>query len=177
MKNNMIYLKELLNTDAEKAREFLDEYIGQNEATDEISKSENLAVDALINYKNMTAREKGITIHLESQIPAELPYESTDLSSILGNLLDNAIEATEKLEVEKDIFVSLMYRKEKLLIKVRNPYTGDLKKDRAGNYISEKKDRENHGIWLKSVRKVVEKYEGVMEIHTEDQIFEICVII
>ena len=177
MKNNMIYLKELLNTDAEKAREFLDEYIGQNEATDEISKSENLAVDALINYKNMTAREKGITIHLESQIPAELPYESTDLSSILGNLLDNAIEATEKLEVEKDIFVSLMYRKEKLLIKVRNPYTGDLKKDRVGNYISEKKDRENHGIGLKSVRKVVEKYEGVMEIHTEDQIFEICVII
>ena len=50
MKNNMIYLKELLNTDAEKAREFLDEYIGQSEATDEISKSENLAVDALINY-------------------------------------------------------------------------------------------------------------------------------
>lgn len=177
MKNNMIYLKELLNTDAEKAREFLDEYIGQNEATDEISKSENLAVDALINYKNMTAREKGITIHLESQIPAELPYESTDLSIILGNLLDNAIEATEKLEVEKDIFVSLMYRKEKLLIKVRNPYTGDIKKDRTGNYISEKKDRENHGIGLKSVRKVVEKYEGVMEIHTEDQIFEICVII
>ena len=104
-------------------------------------------------------------------------YESTDLSIILGNLLDNAIEATEKLEVEKDIFVSLMYRKEKLLIKVRNPYTGDLKKDRAGNYISEKKDRENHGIGLKSVRKVVEKYEGVMEIHTENQIFEICVII
>ena len=177
MKNNMIYLKELLNTDAEKARKFLDEYIGQSEATDEISKSGNLAVDALINYKNMTAREKEITIHLESQIPAELPYESTDLSIILGNLLDNAIEATEKLEVEKDIFVSLMYRKEKLLIKVRNPYTGDLKKDRAGNYISEKKDRENHGIGLKSVRKVVEKYEGVMEIHTEDQIFEICVII
>ena len=177
MKNNMIYLKELLNTDAEKARKFLDEYNGQSEATDEISKSGNLAVDALINYKNMTAREKGITIHLESQIPAELPYESTDLSIILGNLLDNAIEATEKLEVEKDIFVSLMYRKEKLLIKVRNPYTGDLKKDRAGDYISEKKDRENHGIGLKSVRKVVEKYEGVMEIHTEDQIFEICVII
>lgn len=70
-----------------------------------------------------------------------------------------------------------MYRKEKLLIKVRNPYTGDIKKDRTGNYISEKKDRENHGIGLKSVRKVVEKYEGVMEIHTEDQIFEICVII
>ena len=68
MKNNMIYLKELLNTDAEKARKFLDEYIGQSEATDEISKSGNLAVDALINYKNMTAREKGITIHLESQI-------------------------------------------------------------------------------------------------------------
>ena len=86
----------------------------------------------------------------------------------LKKLLDNAIEATEKLEVEKDIFVNLLYQKEKLLIKIRNPYAGDLKKDRAGNYISEKKDCENHGIGLKSVRKVVEKYEGVMEIHTED---------
>ena len=177
MKNNMIYLKELLNTDAEKAREFLDEYIGQSEVTDEISKSGNLAVDALINYKNMTAREKEVTIYLESQIPAELPYESTDLSIILGNLLDNAIEATERVEDGKDIFMSLMYQKEKLLIKIRNPYTGDLKKDRAGNYISEKKDRENHGIGLKSVRKVVEKYEGVMEIHTEDQTFEVYVIL
>ena len=177
MKNNMIYLKELLNTDAEKAREFLDEYIGQSEVTDEISKSGNLAVDALINYKNMTAREKGVTMHLESQIPVEMPYESTDLSIILGNLLDNAIEATEKLEVEKDIFVNLLYQKEKLLIKIRNPYAGDLKKDRAGNYISEKKDCENHGIGLKSVRKVVEKYEGVMEIHTEDQTFEVYVIL
>ena len=96
---------------------------------------------------------------------------------MLGNLLDNAIEATEKLESEKDIFVSLVYQKEKLLIKIRNPYAGVLKKDRAGNYKSEKKDRENHGIGLKSVRKVVEKYEGVMEIHTEDQVFEMCVIL
>ena len=174
----MIYLQELLTENPDEAKKFLKEYLGENiDNKNELSKSGNLAVDALINYKNIIAREKKIAIHLESQIPAELPYESTDLSVILGNLLDNAIEATEKLEVEKDIFVSLMYRKERLLIKVRNPYTGGLKKDRAGNYISEKKDRENHGIGLKSVRKVVEKYEGVMEIHTENQIFEICVII
>ena len=91
--------------------------------------------------------------------------------------MDNAIEATEKLEVEKNIFVSLMYRKEKLLIKVRNPYTGDLKKDRIGNYISEKKDQENHGIGLKSVTKVVEKYDGTLDIHAENQQFQITVIL
>ena len=116
-------------------------------------------------------------MELELKIPDVLPYKSSDLCIVLGNLLDNAMEATEKLENEKDIFVSLLYQKEKLLIKIRNPYTGDLKKDRAGNYISEKKDRENHGIGLKSVRKVVEKYEGVMEIHTEDQIFEVTIIL
>ena len=178
IKNHMIYLQELLAENPDEAKKFLKEYLGENiDNKSELSKSGNLAVDALINYKNIIAREKGITIHLESRIPAELPYESTDLSIILGNLLDNAMEATEKLENEKDIFVSLLYQKEKMLIKVQNPYTGDLKKDRAGNYISEKKDRENHGIGLKSVRKVVEKYEGVMEIHTEDQTFEVYVIL
>ena len=178
IKNHMIYLQELLAENPDEAKKFLKEYLGENiDNKSELSKSGNLAVDALINYKNIIAREKGITIHLESRIPAELPYESTDLSIILGNLLDNAMEATEKLENEKDIFVSLLYQKEKMLIKVQNPYTGDLKKDRAGNYISEKKDRENHGIGLKSVRKVVEKYEGVTEIHTEDQTFEVYVIL
>ena len=178
MKNNMIYLQELLNSDPEKAKEYLEEYVGETfSGKNEFAKSGNLAIDAVLNYKYVNAVEKRIRMELELKIPDILPYKSSDLCIVLGNLLDNAIEATEKLEVEKDIFVSLMYRKERLLIKVRNPYTGDLKKDRAGDYISEKKDRENHGIGLKSVRKVVEKYEGVMEIHTENQIFEICVII
>ena len=178
IKNHMIYLQELLTENPDEAKKFLKEYLGENiDNKNELSKSGNLAVDALINYKNIIAREKKIAIHLESQIPAELPYESTDLSVILGNLLDNAIEATEKLEAEKDIFVNLLYQKEKLLIKIQNPYAGDLKKDRAGNYISEKKDCENHGIGLKSVRKVVEKYGGIMEIHTENQKFKVMVII
>ena len=178
MKNNMIYLQELLNSDPEKAKEYLEEYIGETfSGKNEFAKSGNLAIDAVLNYKYVNAVEKRIRMELELKIPDVLPYKSSDLCIVLGNLLDNAMEATEKLENEKDIFVRLLYQKEKLLIKIQNPYTGDLKKDRTGNYISEKKDRENHGIGLKSVRKVVEKYEGVMEIHTEDQIFEICVII
>lgn len=179
-KNSMIYLQELLDKNPDEAKEFLNQYLGENiDNKNELSKSGNLAVDALINYKNIIVREKKITIHLESQIPAELPYESTDLSIILGNLLDNAIEATEKLEdeEEKQIFIKLIYQKKRLFIEIRNPYRGSLKKGRSGDYLSGKKDQENHGIGLKSVRKVVEKYDGTLDIHTENQQFQITIIL
>ena len=94
-------------------------------------------------------------------------------------MLDNAIEATEKLEdeEEKQIFIKLIYQKKRLFIEIRNPYRGSLKKGRSGDYLSGKKDQENHGIGLKSVRKVVEKYDGTLDIHTENQQFQITIIL
>ena len=118
---------------------------------------------------------------MESEIktPDALPYKSSDLCIVLGNLLDNAIEATEKLEdeEEKQIFIKLIYQKKRLLIEIRNPYRGSLKKGRSGDYLSGKNDQENHGIGLKSVRKVVEKYDGTLDIHTENQQFQITIIL
>lgn len=58
-------------------------------------------------------------MELELKIPDVLPYKSSDLCIVLGNLLDNAMEATEKLENEKDIFVSLLYQKEKCLLRFK----------------------------------------------------------
>ncbi len=176
MKNNMIYLKELLNTDAETARKFLDEYIGQSEAKDEISKSGNLAVDALINYKNMTAREKGITIHLESQIPAELPYESTDLSIILGNLLENALHASQKLppEQRRVQVMAQMLSPAMLGLVVENRYDGMLKKQQG---ILRSTKHEGTGIGLVSAETVVHKYNGNLHLETEEQIFRVNVLL
>ena len=180
MKNNMIYLQELLNSDPEKAKEYLEEYIGEAfSGKNEFAKSGNLAIDAILNYKYVNAAEKGIRMESEIKIPDALPYKSSDLCIVLGNLLDNAIEATEKLEdeEEKQIFIKLIYQKKRLLIEIRNPYRGSLKKGRSGDYLSGKKDQENHGIGLKSVRKVVEKYDGTLDIHTENQQFQITIIL
>ena len=167
MKNNMIYLKELLNTDAEKAREFLDVYIGQSEATDEISKSENLAVDALINYKNMTAREKEITIHLESQIPAEMLYESTDLSIILGNLLDNAIEAAANADGDKYIFIKISAYHKMTVVHIENS-CGKVKWKKRMPVSDKGKGR---GIGLLNVKQSIDKYDGNLQLKQDGNRF------
>ena len=116
MKNNMIYLQNLLKVNPEEAEKYLEKYIGDTtEKTEEFSKSGNLPVDAVLNYKNMIAKSKGINIILEQQIPIDLPYKDSDICIILGNLLDNAIEAVESSR-NKEIRVYIMYFRHKLYI-------------------------------------------------------------
>lgn len=75
----------------------------------------------------MIAKSKGINIILEQQIPIDLPYKDSDICIILGNLLDNAIEAVESSR-NKEIRVYIMYFRHKFKIKVSNYYEGQLKK-------------------------------------------------
>ena len=179
MKNNMIYLQKLLSVDADKAKEYLGEYIDDTiTIVNEFSKSGNLPVDAVINYKNELAQKKGIEIYLQERIPINLPYKDSDICIILGNLLDNAIEALENHEdINKEIFLEICFSKGKLKIEIRNPYTGIVKKNRNGDYLSDKSDKNNHGIGLKSVAKIVELYSGIMEIETSDSVFKVTIII
>lgn len=179
MKNNMIYLQKLLSVDANKAKEYLGKYIDENiTLVNEFSRSGNLPVDAIINYKNGLAQKKGIEIHLQERIPSNLPYRDSDLCIILGNLLDNSIEALENYEdINREIFLSIYFSKGKLKIEIKNPYKGELKKDIKGDYLSNKDDKNNHGIGLKSVKKIVELYSGMIEVETLDLVFKVTIII
>lgn len=176
IKNNMIYLQELLRLKPQEAEKYLREYMGDvMEGKDEISKSGNFPVDALLNYKNSIAKKKNVKIRLEQSIPITLPYKSSDICSILGNLLDNAIEAAENSE-NKDIDVRIVYVKNKLKITVKNYYTGKIKKDTNGNFISTKGDTKNHGIGLKSVIQTVNSYDGYIEVLTEHSVFQVDIL-
>ena len=176
MKNNMIYLQNLLKADPEEAEKYLEKFIGKTtKKTDEFSKSGNFSIDSMLNYKNMIAKSKGLSLILEEQTPINLPYENSDLCVILGNLLDNAIEAAENSE-NKEIDVRIVYVKNKLKITVKNYYTGKIKKDTGGNFISTKSDTKNHGIGLQSVTRIVEAYGGVMEVLTERSIFQVNIL-
>ena len=177
MKNNMIYLQNLLKANPEEAEKYLEKFIGKTtKKTDEFSKSGNFSIDSMLNYKNMIAKSKGLSLILEEQIPINLPYENSDLCVILGNLLDNAIEAAENSE-NKEIDVRIVYAKNKLKITVKNYYTGKIKKDTGGNFISTKSDTKNHGIGLQSVTRIVDAYGGVMEVRTDHSVFQVDIII
>ena len=86
----------------------------------------------------------------------KLPILDEDLCVVLGNMLDNAIEASEKV-TDRWINVSIGLRKNGLVIVVENSFDGIIKKNIHGNIISIKENKEHHGYGLKSIRKTVEK--------------------
>ena len=81
-------------------------------------KREIWAVDALVNYKYLLAVQKNIEMQVEICIPEELNVDTADLCIILGNLLDNAIEAAEKCEKEKRIRLKILYGNRNIRIEI-----------------------------------------------------------
>lgn len=178
LKNQLVAVSALL--DAGRAGEAADqirEMIRMNSSmSQEISHSGNIALDAMINYKYSIAFAEGTVIECCIEAAAELPVEGTDLCSILGNLLDNALEAVRSFrEEERRVNLTVRLTKETILISVENPYEGEIAVGRQGRIQSSKAG--DHGIGLVSVERTAEKYGGSMSIKHEDGIFSVSVLL
>ena len=139
-------------------------------------KSGNAVIDSMLNYKISEAVRRGIEVEYEVEIPEKLLMEDFDLTCILGNLLDNAVEAAEKTE-EKFIGLKLKYREKGVLFfKIQNTFSGDLIVA-DDTLMTTKEDRAGHGFGLISVRKSIQKYDGIMRIRREGNIFGITVLL
>ena len=144
----------------------------------EISRSGNLSIDALINYKYALACKEAVDMQCHVFIPDEVPYDSTDLCIILGNLLDNALEAVMHLQEKlRWVEVNVTQIKGSLSITVRNPFEGEISKDRFGGFLTGKTDKINHGLGLESVRRSVEKYDGELQTDAADGLFCVTVLL
>ncbi len=113
--------------------------------------------------------EPGVSFHSVSTL---------DLISILGNLLDNAIEATSQCENNRRIKVRIYMAQggHICVTKITNPFCGILSKQ-GEDFLTTKADKTMHGIGLKSVKKIVKKYGGILDIQTENQYFTTILII
>lgn len=145
---------------------------------DNVSHCGNLSLDALINYKHSLASGMGIRLECCIEVPAELFVDGTDLCIILGNLLDNALEAVENLPAAQRL-VKLAVRLEKgvLYIMLENPYAGEIVERGDGTIKSSKGPGELHGYGLVSVRKTVGKYNGELVIRHGGGVFRASVIL
>lgn len=135
----------------------------------------NVVIDSILNHKLMLAEEKEIEMTVDITIPEAVELNDIDVTILLGNLLDNAIENVEKTD-EKKVALSIRYDKGRILVCCENPYNGIIK--RRGNvYDTVKPDRKNHGMGLKSMKGVVEKYNGIMKIVDENNIFKVEILL
>ena len=172
MKNNLVsILAYAENRDYEKIITFVNEIMGEGGmATKDISNSGNIVIDSLISYWYMIAKEKKIEFLVNICVPMMMPFKGADICLILGNLLENAVEAAQRAEGKKYIKIKIKYDKNNLLVYVTNNYKGTLVKTKDYRLKSTKPDAENHGVGLASVYRAATKYQGTVMI--EDSVPE-----
>ena len=169
VKNHALTLKYYIdNYDRDGATGYLDNILDFINYSKEHAKSGNFEIDSLINYKMDLAEKSNIKAEVYLAIPHKLNINPFDLSIVIGNLLDNAIEATLKAE-NKFINISIELDRNVLYISISNSYNGNLKL--TNSKLETTKDNDNHGIGISSVQKSIEKYNGTMNIHYDGQVF------
>lgn len=176
---NHLYIIQSLNQkkEADKINEYLQETLKAFDNKKVALSSANLIIDSIVNFKVQEAEQKKIKMKIEVSVPERLNITSFDMTVMLGNLFDNAMNAVSKLEESKrEIDFEMHYRKGILVIKMSNYFQGIIPyKD--GKIVTSKADKENHGMGLSNVNNTVKKYQGRMEIaHTED-VFSVTAIL
>ncbi|MGN1482042.1 sensor histidine kinase [Porcipelethomonas sp.] len=161
--NHMYKIKKLV-TDGkyEKAVEYIDQ-MGEFTSVDkEYVSTGNNDIDCLLNYKLSLANEMGVEFYCDICLPDKLVVTSFDLNTIIGNLLDNSLQALKNTD-DKKLVVKIKYYKGCIKMYIENTYNPESNSEN-------KKDGE-HGLGLLSVRRAIEKYHGILEINPADKKF------
>lgn len=133
----------------------------------QLIESGNVNLDAVLNSKISLALKKGVQVDYKASCPASLSVSDIDLCALIGNLLDNAMEACEKTD-RPFIRVYIGIMKKQLYISVTNA-TDEVVRRMDHEYITNK--RGNHGHGLKRINLVVEKYQGYINRQNEPGVF------
>lgn len=171
LKNHMTSLYVLAKDD--KKEELLEYLSGVKEVLnnkEELAYSGNVVIDSIINFKLQESEKEKIAVSVDLNIPKDLNVPSFDITVILGNLLDNALNAVKKLERNRYIDIKLKYTKGRLILKMENSFNGKIIKN-DGIIDTSHSDKNNHGLGLESVKTVLKKYDGTMEFEYDDSRF------
>lgn len=177
MKNHMLAIENMVsNGEVDMISGYIQDFIGLAQGFKEYSKTGIVACDSMLNYKLSRFEEKGVSVKADIVLPKGLALKNNEWTIILGNLLDNASEALEKMKDNREITVELKYTYDNLIIFIRNTYNSKIHFEN-GNLQTNKQDSINHGLGLKSVKSVVEANDGSMSVNYDENFFEVRIII
>ena len=149
-----------------KAREYLDEVNQAVLRIDTVIKTGNTMVDAILNSKISLMKSHNIEVEVEAKVPASLSAPDVDLCIIIGNLLDNAMEACVRLEPENR-FVHIYIHKKGAQLYMSFTNSAGKKQKKVGNLFLSSKGSE-HGFGLTRVDALVAKNGGYLTRASED---------
>lgn len=129
-------------------------------------------VDALLQTFEAMAARQGVDARLELEIPEGLPLSDVEWCTILGNLLENALEGCEGITQERPTLrIAAKWTGRLFFLKVENSYDGSFEQ-KGGRFLSRKRGYTEYGLGLESVRKIVEHYGGTLNIQPKKAVFQ-----
>lgn len=169
LKHQVAALRTMNNLDAQK--KVLDSIDESVMIYDAMIKTGNDILDTILTEKSLLCKQRKITLSCIADGSLMNFMDPIDLYSLLGNAVDNAMEAVEKVpEDMRSITFSIMERQGMILVQIENPYEGTIRL-RDGIPVTNKKDMNYHGFGVHSMKSIVEKYHGFLTIETDNQVF------
>lgn len=176
VQNHLAVLEQMLQGEqnSEEVCSYLLQLKNKTKETGVFCNSGNLAIDSVINYKLRNIGEHNITANINVAVPEKMDVEIADIVTILGNLLDNAIDALLEVQGERKLYLKLLYTKGRLILNIRNNFNGEMTYQN-GRIISKKKGG-RHGYGLKNVQEALKKCSGTLLIKHKENVFSANVI-
>ena len=126
----------------------------------------NSGLNQLISAKMRRAKESGIRCDFNIELPQHMAFKQMDLGALVGNIMDNAIEACQHSQGERVFCLELLYQRHALVIRCENSTDGA-----AVTGQTRKEDKRNHGFGMLSIERIVHKYSGTMTVKNEGDNF------
>ena len=158
------------NGDMDALKAYLDELDTDLNTVDTVVKTGNPMADAILNSKISLARSRNIPTQVDAHIPVKLKMSELDLCCIIGNLFDNAMEASMALPEEKRLIRVYMDMKGTQLYISFTNYTAAKKLSKVGKGFKTTKG-EGHGFGLVRIDDIVSRYDGYLSRNSEDGAF------
>lgn len=166
--------KYLRSGDNAELESFIGQLAGVLDNTKARLYSGNPVIDSILYHKMAYAKSVGVDFAMELRIPPDFHFDAANLCVILGNALDNAIEACRKVHgVKREVFIAMYYECYTTYIEIVNPYEGSLKFNEDGDPVSTKPNGKLYGMGLNSMRKLMEEQQHYMNVSHSEREFKV----
>ena len=180
LRNQLIALRAYaVQNQTDEILTFINNLLNENEfGLTSTSFSDNILIDALLCAKKNLAAQNKIIYTANANIPTSLSFSDVDLCVLIGNALDNAFEACLRHKnSENFVSVTLQYKTNCLYCHFENPYYGSLSADHNHFSRSTKSNTLQHGYGLRSIKRIVSKYNGTLDISTDKNTFSLKILL
>ena len=168
-----------LRKGGEEAEKVLSEIEGVIQSYNTVVTTGNAVIDVILSEKWLYCDKHNIKLSCTVDPKVLDMLSQSDLYSLLGNILDNSIEAVAQIEDSNKRVISFkVFEKSGMaFVSTENYYEGQIKMNRDGLPYTSKKDKRDHGYGMKSIKMIIGKYDGSLNIDAKDNIFVLNIMI